>query len=517
MKKIAIYSRKSIATDTGDSIENQIEKVKKYFDNENCEFMLFEDEGWSGGNDKRPDFQRMMHKIINNEIDVVAVYMLDRVSRNVVDFVNFYDTIMKHKVAFISVTEGFDFSTPIGKMYMYLLSIFAEMERENISKRVKDNKLFLTRQGQWTGGAAPSGYKLTREVENEKKATYLELNEEKKGVIIDIYDKYLDLGSLHKVQKWLLEDKQIKWCLSTIKYILSSPVYCISDEDSYKYLSSTCTVYGKPNGCGYITYDNRKKQNSSSNREWKSKDMFVAVSKHKALIPSAKWIQIQELQKQRALAPRPKASKVSYFTNILRCDACGSPMTLNYNHTNKDGIRNYYYVCTGKRAYGTSYCKNKWINQSICDEKIIEFLEKITTDKKYFMNAVGVKPKSTVDLEIAKIEKEIIKINRDLEELTEKMILVKGHALTTVTNKMNNLSDKLTDLKIKLDTLERKSFSEKNSTKSLDAIYDEIKIIPKILRDPNISVDVKRKLVNASIRETRWNSDSELLYTSLNI
>ena len=517
MKKIAIYSRKSIATDTGDSIENQIEKVKKYFSDEDCEFMLFEDEGWSGGNNKRPDYQRMMYKVMNNEIDIVAVYMLDRVSRNVVDFVNFYDTIVKHNVAFISVTEGFDFSTPIGKMYMYLLSIFAEMERENISKRVKDNKLFLTKQGHWTGGAAPSGYKLTREVKDEKKVTYLKLDEDNKNVIIDIYNKYLELGSLHKVQKWLLEDMQIKWCLSTIKYILSSPVYCISDDTSFKYLSSICTVYGNPNGCGYISYDNRKKKNSTSKREWKSTDMFISVSKHEALIPSEKWIQIQELQKQRALAPRPKASKVSYFTNILKCDICGSPMTLNYNHTNKDGIRNYYYVCTGKRSYGTSYCKNKWVNQTICDEKIIEFLEHITASKKYFMDTVGVKPKSTVDVEISKVEKEINKINNDLEELTEKMILVKGHALKTVTNKMNSLSDKLTDLKIKLDALERKSFSERTSTKSLDAVFDEVKTVPRILRDPNISIDIKRKLVNTCIKETRWNSDAELLYTSLNI
>lgn len=517
MKKIAIYSRKSIATDTGDSIENQVEKVKKYFSDEDCEFMLFEDEGWSGGNNKRPDFQRMMSKVMNGEIDIVAVYMLDRVSRNVVDFVNFYDTIVKHNVAFISVTEGFDFSTPIGKMYMYLLSIFAEMERENISKRVKDNKLFLTKQGHWTGGAPPSGYNLTREVKDEKKVTYLKLDEDNKHVILEIYDKYLELGSLHKVQKWLLEDKDIKWCLSTIKYILSSPVYCTSDDDSFKYLSSICTVYGKPNGCGYISYDNRKKKNSTSNREWKSKDMFISVSKHEAIIPSEKWIQIQELQKQRAMAPRPKASKVSYFTNILKCDICGSPMTLNYNHTNKDGIRNYYYVCTGKRSYGTSYCKNKWINQNICDEKIIEFLEHISTNKKVFMDTVGIKPKSTVDVDISKVEKEINKINNDLEELTEKMILVKGHALKTVTNKMNSLSDKLTDLKIKLDALERKSFSERNSTKSLDAIFDEIKVIPKILRDPNISIDIKRKLVNISIRETRWNSATESLYTSLDI
>lgn len=50
MKRVAIYSRKSITTDTGDSIENQIAAVEKYFSTDKCEFTLFEDEGWSGGN-----------------------------------------------------------------------------------------------------------------------------------------------------------------------------------------------------------------------------------------------------------------------------------------------------------------------------------------------------------------------------------------------------------------------------------------------------------------------------------
>ena len=62
MIRIAIYSRKSVETDTGESIKNQIAICKRYFERENekCKFEIFEDEGFSGGNTHRPDFQRMM-------------------------------------------------------------------------------------------------------------------------------------------------------------------------------------------------------------------------------------------------------------------------------------------------------------------------------------------------------------------------------------------------------------------------------------------------------------------------
>ncbi|WP_321833440.1 recombinase family protein [Clostridium butyricum] len=517
MKHIAIYSRKSITTDTGDSIENQISAVKKYFATDECEFTLFEDEGWSGGNDKRPDYQRMMSKIKNNEFDIVAVYMLDRISRNVVDFINFYDTLKKHNVEFTSVTENFDSSNMMGKMYMYLLSIFAEMERENISKRVKDNKLFLTKQGQWCGGKPPTGYTLTKECINDKKITYLKLDDTKKTLIIDIYNKYLELGSLHKIQKWLLLEHNIKYSLSTVKYILSSPVYCIADDDSFKYLSNQYTIYGKPDGySGYITYDNRK--NSSSKREWKSKDMFISVSKHKAIITSSLWIQIQELQKQRAKEPRPKASKISYLTNVLKCDVCGSPMTLNYNHTNKDGIRNYYYICTGKRAYGTSYCSNKWINQKECDQRLIEFLELFTSDKDTFKKMSNKKIEDNpLDKDIKKLEKEINKQNNILKELTKKIIVLHGPALDLVTNEMNSIGDNITELKEKLNSLERKAINQKNSSISIDVMYSEIKKLPTILKDDTIDIEKKRDLVNMFLTEVRWNSNTQSLDVSINI
>ena len=93
-KRVAIYSRKSKFTGKGESIENQIEMCKQYLkfnfmdDWENMQIEIFEDEGFSGGNTNRPQFQNMMNKVKNKEFDAVICYKLDRISRNTRDFID---------------------------------------------------------------------------------------------------------------------------------------------------------------------------------------------------------------------------------------------------------------------------------------------------------------------------------------------------------------------------------------------------------------------------------------------
>ena len=90
-RKYAIYSRKSKFTGKGESIENQIglcrERINKCYGNVPEEdILIFEDEGFSGGNVNRPQFQAMMKQIRANQIQAVVCYRLDRISRNVGDF-----------------------------------------------------------------------------------------------------------------------------------------------------------------------------------------------------------------------------------------------------------------------------------------------------------------------------------------------------------------------------------------------------------------------------------------------
>ena len=100
VKQYVIYSRKSKFTGKGESIENQIEMCRKYIathfgEVEAKRALVFEDEGFSGGNLQRPDFKRMMEEVRKRKFKAIVVYRLDRISRNISDFTGLIDELSK--------------------------------------------------------------------------------------------------------------------------------------------------------------------------------------------------------------------------------------------------------------------------------------------------------------------------------------------------------------------------------------------------------------------------------------
>lgn len=149
----AIYSRKSIFTGKGESIENQIQLCKEYGDRLGIKkYLIYEDEGFSGGNTNRPKFQQLIKDAENKKFDVLICYRLDRISRNVADFSSTLELLEKNNISFISISEQFDTATPMGRAMVYIASVFAQLERETIAERVRDNMLQLAKTGRWFGG-----------------------------------------------------------------------------------------------------------------------------------------------------------------------------------------------------------------------------------------------------------------------------------------------------------------------------------------------------------------------------
>ena len=158
-----IYSRKSVYTGKGESIENQIEMCKQYIhskfsDLSDADITVYEDEGFSAQNTDRPQFQQMLRDIKLKKPDFVVCYRLDRVSRNVSDFSSLIEDLNDRDISFVCIKEEFDTSKPMGKAMMYSASVFAQLERETIAERVRDNMLMLARTGRWLGGTTPTGY-----------------------------------------------------------------------------------------------------------------------------------------------------------------------------------------------------------------------------------------------------------------------------------------------------------------------------------------------------------------------
>ena len=153
----AIYARQSVDRADSISIEQQIAYCRFEARGNACK--TYVDRGCSGKNMNRPRFAQMMSDIRKGEISSVIVYKLDRISRSIVDFANMMEEFAALRVQFISATEKFDTSTPMGKAMLNICIVFAQLERETIQKRVADAYFSRSQKGFYMGGPVPFGFR----------------------------------------------------------------------------------------------------------------------------------------------------------------------------------------------------------------------------------------------------------------------------------------------------------------------------------------------------------------------
>lgn len=162
MKNVVCYVRVSTESQIENySIDEQTERLESY-----CKAMgwniikMYTDGGYSGGNLNRPAMQQLLKDIKIHKIDAVVVYKLDRLSRSQKDTLTLIeDYFLKNNVDFISVCENFDTSSPLGKAMIGILSVFAQLEKEQITERFTMGRIGRSKAGYFHGGGnAPKGY-----------------------------------------------------------------------------------------------------------------------------------------------------------------------------------------------------------------------------------------------------------------------------------------------------------------------------------------------------------------------
>lgn len=214
----AMYIRVSTdaQSEEGYSLEMQEQKLRQWCDFKDyhdCE--LYCDGGWSGSNLERPDMKRMIADIMSHRIKRVVVYKLDRLSRSQKDTIFLLDDVfIPNGIEFYSINENFDTSTPYGKAMIGILSVFAQLERENIRERTKMGMQARVRDGYWMGGdRTPFGY------DYDQGQDILVPNEHAQDVK-DIFRLYLQGYSTTKLARMfpVSGDRQIGLILDRITY-----------------------------------------------------------------------------------------------------------------------------------------------------------------------------------------------------------------------------------------------------------------------------------------------------------
>ena len=538
--KIAIYSRKSKFTGKGESIENQIELCRQYIDNTypdiaEQDIVVFEDEGFSGKNTERPQFQKMMQIAETGELKAIVCYRLDRISRNISDFSRLIEQLEEMGIDFISMKENFTPDNPMGKAMMYICSIFAQLERETIAERILDNMHELAKTGRWLGGTTPTGYE-SREINSRieldgkiRKMHKLEIIKEEADIVKLIFKKFLETNSLTKVDEYLLMNNirtknNKNFSRFAIRGILENPVYMSADIDAWEYFENKGVEVFASKECfdgqyGIMAY-NKTKQNTNKSHDIREiTEWIIAIGKHKPLVSGADWVKAQSLLSQnKSKTYRKPKSVYALLSGLLYCENCGAYMRPKVNRRIlPNGEKSFSYLCETKEKTHRQHCDMKNPSGNELDRKVCNEIKKLASDKSEFFKSLNEAKKSVERLEngnsteLQILKEKINQNDKKIEALVNSLTKAENTpSYDYIIKEINKLHKKNEQLK---NTLADLNYQIQQSNLS----ENEFDILESILVQFSESFDLmsyeeKRRALRVFIDKVTWDGENVHIY-----
>lgn len=423
INKVALYVRVSTTSqmEEGYSIEEQKAKLESYCDIKDWHiYKVYTDGGFSGSTTERPALEQLIKDAQSKLFDTVLVYKLDRLSRSQKDTLYLIEDIfLKNNIEFVSLLENFDTSTPFGRAVIGLLSVFAQLEREQIKERMQLGKLGRAKAGKSMMWAKTSyGYNYDKETGS------MTVNEYEALAVKEIFTSYLAGMSITKLRDKINGEypKQPAWSYRTIRGILANPVYC-----------------------GLNQYKGQTFQGT-----------------HKPIISLVDFEQTQrELAKRQQTAkelsnPRPFQAKYM-LSGLAQCGYCHAPLKVILGQKRKDGTRFKRYECYQRHPRKTKgvtvYNDNKKCDSGYYDMELLEH---------YVLTRI-----SQLQNDPEKIQE---LFSDDTSPAVDRQAIQKQ--IDSLTLKLSKLNDLYLDDRITLDELRTKS---SDFIKQRTALEEEIK------------------------------------------
>ena len=348
MRTTAIYVRQSVERPDSVSLETQEALCRSELPPD-IPVTVYSDRGYSGKDTGRPALQSLMQAVRADEIGTVLVYKLDRISRNLADFTQLLRAFEAHRVEFRSHTERFETASPLGQAMQSLLMVFAQLERETISGRVRDAAFARAKQGFDTGGPPPAGF---RRIPVTIGGTHTQMlaPDETAPLVAEGFSVYLAAeGSLTAVsRRWNDAGFHTRrggaWLPHTVCRVLRNPVYVQANAEVYAYLSAhgaaLCMPEQLPQKHGVYLYADRRINRS---RFTDLHGVYAICAPHQGIVAPEIWLGCQ--QKLTASRQRRTAGsgQKTWLSGRIFCMRCGSAMTA-VRGRNAD-----YLICGGKK------------------------------------------------------------------------------------------------------------------------------------------------------------------------
>lgn len=177
--KVIAYVRVSTEEQeqSGLGLEAQREKIETYCRLKDLALVEIVEDAISAKSLNRPGIEKVLHMVRKKEVDGIVVYKFDRMFRSTIDALNIANEFNKLAIAFHSITESIDTTTPHGEFFYTVIAAFAQLERKSISERTRDALRAKRKRGEKTGGDIPFGFDLAQDgrlVENTEEQVVIQ-------------------------------------------------------------------------------------------------------------------------------------------------------------------------------------------------------------------------------------------------------------------------------------------------------------------------------------------------------
>ena len=498
----AIYcrlSRDDEQAGESNSIVNQKAILQKYAKEQGFRnIQFFVDDGFSGANFNRPEWQRMISMVEADQIGVLLAKDMSRIGRNYLE-VGFYTEILfpKHNVRFIAINSGVDSANQMDNDFTPFLNIINEFYVKDSSKKVRAVMKQKGEAGEYLTTNPPYGY--MKDPDNPKK--HWIVDDEAAAVVRQIFAWCMEGFGPSQIAKKLKEAKVDCPTVHWAKMGRNAPTK--TPDDACDWAPKTISgILEKLEYLGHMvnfrthrqSYKSKKKiENPQS--EWK-----IFENTHDAIVDEETFYRVQELRKNKRRPAR--TGKSNMFSGVVRCADCGEK--LYYCTSNSFESRQDHFVCSTSRKKGKDVCDTHFIRAVVLEEGTLQHMRMViscvASYEDAFRRALGAKRSAEVKKELSakkralqKSENRLAELDRLFKRIYEDM--VNGKLSETRFQMLSeDYEQEQADLRIKIEMLEEEIQNQEDQADNVDKFIRQAK---KYLHLEKLTPTILNDMVNA--------------------
>ena len=359
--RVGIYIRLSLADeDTGsrktesDSVGNQRELIHQFLDRhpqlKAAPRFEFVDDGYTGTNENRPQFQALMQELRTGAINVLVTKDFSRCHRDYTQMGNYLECVFPFLgVRYISINDGYDsddYKGVTSGMDVVLRNIIYEAYSKDLSIKTTTAKIIMMKQGKYIGSFAPYGFRFQPTVRNK-----LVIDEESAAIVRRIFDMTLQgCGSTEIARRLNSEGILTPGAYFRMKNPGSNRFKKASEKNGWT-AAAVLNILPQYEYTGALVGRKRYKASLHEKRTvpQDKADWIIYEGAHDAIISKEDFDRAQEAIRQRPRRARGPAQEYP-LKGLLKCGNCHR--TLSRIHSSAG----YYYRCTKSKADENSDC-----------------------------------------------------------------------------------------------------------------------------------------------------------------